>query len=508
MADKTEYIFEKDFWGNWKLVPKKQDNGIGWLIVLLIVVVIVCLAIITLPLWIALLGFKMVKTKRYYAGIGSLLALLYFIIDIQNRWITGFLFLGYNDSAGQFTEGLIGEKQIMYVYIANGIGVILGLVFIVQAYLLNKENNSTIITSTESETASDNSHADNAFSVSNSKSKSSSNQVNIILGILGVIFATGVIYFSLQKKKNDEVLVQYQNHVLPEVQQEEMTQIVSSNFDFLTEIISAFNSNQTDIINKYINPNYGLMNLRYDGPYPQLNFDNTINDFYSWVVDNDRVFNNIEEGVLPIYLGDGEFEKTGSFYSDYSGRFRLDDFNLETQSGKWEESSLQSHRELEKLCNYRLQALSTSGKRIYSFYFSIQNNEKYLIGISYEDVSDIDYITSNKNYINIEDEVSIKNYLSQNRFCDNENEAYIDFNNNELVYSDFGSEPYKFSEYKIGAVEKISEKIKIRNVEFINSNTEAFTSSFNLSLSNKGVFHIGQVGARPSCNYAICNLNN
>jgi len=205
MADKTEYIFEKDFWGNWKLVPKKQDNGIGWLILLLIVVVIVCLAIITLPLWIALLGFKMVKTKRYYAGIGSLLALLYFIIDIQNRWITGFLFLGYNDSAGQFTEGLIGEKQIMYVYIANGIGVILGLVFIIQAYLLNKENNSTSITSTESETASYNSQAANTFSVSNSKPKNSSNQLNVVLGILGVVFAIAVIYFSLNKKEVNEL---------------------------------------------------------------------------------------------------------------------------------------------------------------------------------------------------------------------------------------------------------------------------------------------------------------
>lgn len=200
MADKTEYIFEKDFWGNWKLVPKKQDNGIGWLILLLIVVVIVCLAIITLPLWIALLGFKMVKTKRYYAGIGSLLALLYFIIDIQNRWITGFLFLGYNDSAGKFTEGLIGEKQIMYVYIANGIGVILGLVFIVQAYLLNQENNSTSSTSSEIETVSDNSQTDNSFSVSNSKPKNSSSQLNVVLGILGVVFAIAVIYFSYNKK--------------------------------------------------------------------------------------------------------------------------------------------------------------------------------------------------------------------------------------------------------------------------------------------------------------------
>lgn len=508
MADKTEYIFEKDFWGNWKLVPKKQDSGIGWLILLLIVVVIVCLAITTLPLWIALLGFKMVKTKRYYAGIGSLLALLYFIIDIQNRWITGFLFLGYNDSAGQFTEGLIGEKQIMYVYIANGIGVILGLVFIVQAYLLNKENNSTSSASTESETASDNSQTANAFSVSTNKPKNSSNQLNVVLGILGVVFAIAVIYFSFQKNKREESASPIQNQTSVESHPEAIELVEVSNFDFFTEIISAFNSNQTHIINKYIHPNYGLMNLKYDGPYPQLSFDNTINDFYNWVIDNDRVYSNIEEGSFPRYLGDAEFEKTGSFYSDFSGRFRLDDFNLETQGGKWEENRLQPYRELEKLCNYRIQAISISGRRIYSLYFSIHNNEKYLIGISYEQVPDNDYITPNKNYINIEDEVSINNYLNQNTFCDNENEAYINFNKNELIYCDFGSEPYKFSEYKIGSVEKISEKIKIRNIEFINSSTEDFTSSFILSLSNKGVFHIGQSGARPPYNYTVCNLNN
>ncbi|GGC93953.1 hypothetical protein GCM10011508_21440 [Flavobacterium lutivivi] len=206
MANQTEYIFEKDFWGNWKLVPKKSDSGIGWIILLLIVVVIVCLAIITLPLWLALLGFKMVKTKRYYAGIGSLLALLYFIIDIQNRWITGFLFLGYNDSAGKFTEGLIGEKQIMYVYVANGIGVLLGLYFIVQAYLLNKESNALNNSTYENETSSANSQSSNDFSISTSKPKSSSNQVNLVLGILGVVFAIAVIYFSFNKKVvNNEV---------------------------------------------------------------------------------------------------------------------------------------------------------------------------------------------------------------------------------------------------------------------------------------------------------------
>ena len=59
--DRTEYIFEKDFWGNWKLVPKKEDNALGWIIVMLFVLVVLCLVIITLPFWVALLGFKMLN---------------------------------------------------------------------------------------------------------------------------------------------------------------------------------------------------------------------------------------------------------------------------------------------------------------------------------------------------------------------------------------------------------------------------------------------------------------
>ncbi len=200
MANQTEYIFEKDFWGNWKLVPKKSDNGIGWLILILIVVLIVCLAIVTLPLWIALLGFKMVKTKRYYAGIGSLLALFYFITDIQNKWITGFLFLGYTSSNGEFIGGIFDEKHIMYVYIVNGVGVLLGLYFIVQAYLLNKEKKTFNNSNSESEITSDTSQSSTDFSISTSKPKNLSNQVNLVLGILGVVFAIGVIYFFFNKK--------------------------------------------------------------------------------------------------------------------------------------------------------------------------------------------------------------------------------------------------------------------------------------------------------------------
>jgi hypothetical protein len=139
IMSKPEYIFEKDFWGNWKLVPKKEDNALGWVVVAILVLVILCLVIITLPLWVALLGFKMFKTKRYYAGIGSLLAMSYFLIDVEKRWITGFLFQGYYGNEGKLTKGLFKYEYLNYVYILNSIGVILGIIFIIQSYLLNRQ---------------------------------------------------------------------------------------------------------------------------------------------------------------------------------------------------------------------------------------------------------------------------------------------------------------------------------------------------------------------------------
>jgi hypothetical protein len=137
--DRTEYIFEKDFWGNWKLVPKKEDNALGWIIVMLFVLVVLCLVIITLPFWVALLGFKMLKTKRYYAGIGSILTMIYFFIDVKKRWVSGFLFQGYNSSDGKLKEGILNHEYLNYVYAINTIGVIIGIMFMIQAYLLNRE---------------------------------------------------------------------------------------------------------------------------------------------------------------------------------------------------------------------------------------------------------------------------------------------------------------------------------------------------------------------------------
>lgn len=270
------------------------------------------------------------------------------------------------------------------------------------------------------------------------------------------------------------------------------------------EILKAFNSNNDKEINKYINPNYGLMISYYDGPFNQLEFSKKFDVYFKY--DNDKVFVNLENGLLPTYIGDGEFEKTGSFYEDYSGRFDLDKFNFMPQGGQLTESELKPYRQLEELCNYRLQAISISGKIVYSFYFIINETESYLLGMSYRKVTDNGLVSDDKGNIDINSGKSVREFLlSQSRFCDKENGAYIDFSKNEFDEG-FGSGTYKFSSFRIGQVERVSEKIKVRTIEFLYDNSEdSFNGTFKVLLTNKGILNVGQSGARPSYNYTICD---
>lgn len=137
MADNTEYIFKKDAWGNWKLVPKTPDSGGGFVILLLFAAVLFIIFLVTSPLWISLLGFKMVKNKRYYAGIGALIGVVYTIIDFKNNWLTGFLVMGYMNKDGIFQEGLFGNWLKIFIVVSNFIGFIIGLVFIIDSIAVN-----------------------------------------------------------------------------------------------------------------------------------------------------------------------------------------------------------------------------------------------------------------------------------------------------------------------------------------------------------------------------------
>jgi|GEM_PF-1921210 len=132
-------LFEK---GHWKIIPKKTpDSGaelIGWMIAAVIIIAVVSLLILTLPVWITLLGFNMVREKRYYAGIGVLVAFIYFWLDIQNGWLSSFMFFGYFDDENILIEGWFNLKYFKLITIFNLIALVVGLGYFVDAIIISK----------------------------------------------------------------------------------------------------------------------------------------------------------------------------------------------------------------------------------------------------------------------------------------------------------------------------------------------------------------------------------
>ena len=107
-----------------------------------------------------------------------------------------------------------------------------------------------------------------------------------------------------------------------------------------------------------------------------------------------------------------------------------------------------------------------------------------------------------KEFVQIDTKEQVETFLLDNKkFCDLENKAYIDFDKKELIYCDFGEDPFPFAHYKIGSVENVSKKIKIREIKFFNSDEN---DGLTLRLSNKGTFTSYQMGARPQYIYEKC----
>lgn len=146
---KTEYdiVWKKGGWfedGHFTLVPKKSFGDkagealIGYVLMLAVLLFVFSLIALTSPLWITIIGFQMVREKRYYAGIISLFALGYFYLDIKKQWITSFLFFGYTDDKGEFVNGLLNPKYLEYFEMINLIAVGLGLAYVIDAVLISK----------------------------------------------------------------------------------------------------------------------------------------------------------------------------------------------------------------------------------------------------------------------------------------------------------------------------------------------------------------------------------
>lgn len=138
-------LFEK---GHWKLVPSSGGGGIGAIIMLFLIIIMLCIVVLVSPLIIALIGFSIVKHKRYYASIVSILAMIYLFIDYKKKWITAFIIFGSNDNEGKFSDGIIGIKYAPHFFFINCIALSIAIYFLFSSYFINSnrvdENNFNI----------------------------------------------------------------------------------------------------------------------------------------------------------------------------------------------------------------------------------------------------------------------------------------------------------------------------------------------------------------------------
>jgi len=80
----------------------------------------------------------MTREKRYLAGLFTILALLYFYIDLENEWVSSFLFYGWTEDDGSVSEGIFGISSIVYFKNLNLIAAGLGLGYIIDCILVSK----------------------------------------------------------------------------------------------------------------------------------------------------------------------------------------------------------------------------------------------------------------------------------------------------------------------------------------------------------------------------------
>jgi hypothetical protein len=247
--------------GHWKLVPKDSGGGaaFAYLIIICLVVFITLCLILTLPLWVSLTGFSMVKQKRHYAGFCSLATLAYFLLDIQKNWISGLLIFGRLNSSGTFTEGVFGEKSAIFFYIINGIGALMALLFIVESELFNKNSDT-----------------------SNSLDEDSTFNINKLIFIGLAIIITGFGFYSISTKNHKEVAnntmtpVTTDSKAVAEVIDTATTAIDTTTIaiDTLTTAIDSTNSDLVDSNennqNRSTETNYSLNSAN--------NYSNNIND--------------------------------------------------------------------------------------------------------------------------------------------------------------------------------------------------------------------------------------
>ncbi|KIC02919.1 hypothetical protein OA88_06415 [Flavobacterium sp. JRM] len=331
----------------------------------------------------------------------------------------------------------------------------------------------------------------------------SKNKILKLTIIIGFALAVIVLLFFLIKSDSSKKTIS--NTTQPNTPKEISTtpeEIPETELNiFFQDFIKAFNSNKEKEINKFIDKKDGLVEFLYDGPYPIIIFTTKM-DYIEWF--ESKIHTNISSEKFPTYLGDTQFEKTGFFYEKYVNKFKLSDFD--NGYVNLSDSVFKSHHALEDKCNYRALAMDIEGKRIYNFYFAITKEKKKLVGLSYDYTDDVAYSDPKTAFIPFDSKKDIENYIAEHqKFCDSQNESYLDFSKKEFTYWGFKDKPFVFKNYEIGDIEIQSKKLKTRKIIFLNAvANEEYDNDFTMTLSNKGTFIVLPMGARPYYEYIIC----
>lgn len=131
---------------------KQVSDSLGMIYILLFIgALIVAIAIsmvifLILPFCMAIVGFFIDISKRFWWGLLSVAAFIYLWIDLQKEWLTHLIVFGDQKKDSMLLEkGLFSGKlqeYINYLYIIDIVGILIGIFIIYQSYNYNKETNN------------------------------------------------------------------------------------------------------------------------------------------------------------------------------------------------------------------------------------------------------------------------------------------------------------------------------------------------------------------------------
>ena len=112
-----------------------------------------------IPFWAIIFGYTQLhKSNRYIASIIALIGYCYLWIDIKQEWITGFLFFGYENRAGEFTKGYYESEDLVNLMIFNTVCVLFTGLFVRNYFLMKQGSEKPSIVEIESDIDDDESY--------------------------------------------------------------------------------------------------------------------------------------------------------------------------------------------------------------------------------------------------------------------------------------------------------------------------------------------------------------